>query len=38
MQVYFDLIKKYHGDISEETRLRSINPLPLTPIKNTLEV
>ena len=26
-----------YGDISEETRLRSINPLPLTPIKNTLE-
>jgi FO synthase len=26
-----------YGDISEEARLRSINPLPLTPIKNTLE-
>ena len=26
-----------YGDVSEEARLRSINPLPLTPIKNTLE-
>ena len=26
-----------YGDVSEEARLKSINPLPLTPIKNTLE-
>jgi FO synthase len=26
-----------YGDVSEEARLRSINPLPLAPIKNTLE-
>ena len=26
-----------YGDVSKEARQRSINPLPLTPIKNTLE-
>ena len=26
-----------YGDVSEEAKKRSINPLPLTPIKNTLE-
>jgi len=26
-----------YGDVSKEARKRSINPLPLTPVKNTLE-
>jgi len=26
-----------YGDVSEEAKKRSINPLPLTPVKNTLE-
>jgi len=26
-----------YGYVSEEVRKRSINPLPLTPVKNTLE-